>query len=100
MNIKTYEEFSDTYQPNVDMVNKWIELLNERYPVKSNNILGTISKYIILDDKPFYLSGTLSNKSILVNVIFNEVKHEMSESHIHYPSLRRAIKEWIELNRI
>lgn len=97
--LKTYEGFSNDYQPKTDVVKRWIELLKERYPIKSGDVLGSISKYIMLDDKPFYLNGSLSNKSRLVNMIFNEIKHEMSESHIHDPSLRRAIKEWVELNR-
>lgn len=89
--IKEYNE----YQPNEDTVKRWCDYLDNNYPIKQDS-----DRFIVIDDKSYFLTGILFNKGRLVNKIFSDIFYsdKMSGSKIDKPSLRRAIKNWIDIN--
>jgi len=97
--MKYLENFNSYDVPNgkepiLDSVNKWIEFLDERYPISDFRNMKTIQ----IEDKMRFLSGSFLTKKRLTDQIFYDIKtsEEMQGSAIHEPSLRKAIKEWID----
>ena len=95
--MRYLKEFNE-YQPDLDSVGSWESLLDKKYQIKEYR--G--DKSILIDDKSYFLSGPLFNKGRLTQKIFWDIKSEADEygSVIHEPSLRRAIKNWIDKNNI
>lgn len=81
-------------EPILDSVNKWMEFLDKRYPISDFRNMKTIQ----IEDKMRFLSGSFLTKKRLTDQIFYDIKtsEEMQGSVIHEPSLRKAIKEWID----
>ena len=83
------------YTPDDNSVNSWLEYLNNKYEVKSDNDIS----YITIDYKTYYISGPLFNKQRVTQKIFLDITEDesLSGSKIHIPSLRKAIKKWLDL---
>ena len=90
--MKYLKEFNE-YQPDSQEVPKWIEYIENNYQIEEYR--G--EKLIILDDKPFYLTGFLFDKGRLTNKLYFDILSN-NDSDIHVPSLRKAIKIWIDSN--
>ena len=97
--MKYLENFNSYDVPNgkepiLDSVNKWMEFLDKRYPISDFRNMKTIQ----IEDKMRFLSGPIMTKSRLKQQIFYDIttSEEMQGSEIHEPSLRKAIKEWID----
>jgi hypothetical protein len=93
--MKFIKEFND-YKPTDKEVEKWSKYLNDTYKVKIHS--HNNEKYVHIDDKSYFLTGWLFNKGRLTDKIFYDVLYNFEEKNIHKPSLRKAIKNWIELN--
>lgn len=87
--MKYIKEFSE-YQPDESSVRDLEKYLDVRYEIKDYR--G--DKLIVIDDKPYYLTGFQFNKGRLTDKIFYDVTSEVMD--LHEPSLRRAIKNWID----
>jgi hypothetical protein len=94
--MKYLDKHPSSYEPRDKEVEDIIKVLDEKYQVKIDRKMS----YIIIDDKAYYLSGFLFNKSRLVNKIFLDMMYHFEEigRQTHEPSLRRAIKSWVDLN--
>jgi len=99
--MKYLEKFNKYNDPlgkiPLDMqINNWIKYLDENYPVSIFRNMKTIQ----VSDKTQYLSEPFLTKSRLKNKLFLDIKYNADEkgSVIHEPSLRRAIKDWIDKN--
>lgn len=92
--MKYLKEYSE-YQPEENQVSRWIEYIEENYQIKTEKE----DKFIMIDDKPFYLTGFMFNKGRITNSLFWDIISSKKESKIHEPSLRKAIREWINSNR-
>jgi hypothetical protein len=99
--MKYLEKFNKYNDPlgkiPLDMqINNWIKYLDENYPVSIFRNMKTIQ----ISDKTQYLSEPFLTKSRLKNKLFLDIKYDADEkgSVIHEPSLRRAIKDWIDKN--
>jgi len=97
--MKYLENFNSYDVPNgkepiLDSVNKWMEFLDKRYPISDFRNMKTIQ----IEDKMRFLSGSFLTKKRLTDQIFYDITtdEEMQGSVIHEPSLRKAIKEWID----
>ena len=88
--MKLIMEF-DKWKPDQDQVEFWGKYLDMHYPVKEYQGM----KIILIDEKIHYLSDPLLNKKWTVTKIVSDIKHEF-DGEIHEPSLRRAIKFWID----
>ena len=95
--MRYLKEFNE-YQPDIDSVERWESLLDKKYQIKEYK--G--DKLIMIDDKSYYLTGSFFNKGRLTQKIFWDIKSDADEngSVIHEPSLRKAIKNWIDKNNI
>jgi hypothetical protein len=82
--------------PLEDQVQNWIEYLDKNYPIS----IFQNMKSIQIDNKGFFLSEPFLSKSRLKEKIFFDIKNYAEEygSVVHYPSLRKAIKIWIDKN--
>ena len=91
--MKYLKEFNE-YKPDIDSVEKWVSFLDDKYKIQNIDD----SRFIMIDDKPYHLKGFLFNKGKLTDRIFWDIKYESEEngSKIHEPSLRKAIKNWID----
>jgi len=80
--------------PLEDQVQNWIQYLGDNYPIS----LFRNMKMIEVSGKNQYLSGPILVKSRLVDKLFYDIKYDADEkgSVIHEPSLRKAIKIWID----
>jgi hypothetical protein len=87
--MKYIKEFNE-YQPDESSVTDLEKYLNVRYEIK--DFRG--DKLIVIDDKPYYLTGFQFNKGRLTDKIYYDVTSEVMD--LHEPSLRRAIKNWID----
>jgi len=87
-NFNSYDK-----EPILDSVDEWIEFLDNRYPIYDFRDMKTIE----IEGKMRFLSGSLLTKKRLTDQIFYDIKtsEEMQGSKIHEPSLRKAIKDWI-----
>jgi hypothetical protein len=45
----------DNFEPNKDDVFEILFFLEEKYKIKTTNILGKETKYVIVDEKPVYI---------------------------------------------
>lgn len=89
----------ENFQPNQKEVELLINFLAIAYPVKTSSVLGNESKFVMLDDKPFYITskyGALVNKSRLVDALSFELEE-------HFPlfseaSIRKAAKDFFEFH--
>jgi hypothetical protein len=77
-------------------VNDWLIYLDENYPISVFENMKTIQ----ISGKMFYLSGPYSIKSKLKEKLFLDIKYYADDygSVVHIPSLRKAIKIWIDKN--
>jgi hypothetical protein len=84
--------------PLEDQVQNWIQYLDDNYPISIFRNMKTIE----VSGKNQYLSGPILVKSRLVDKLFYDIKYDADEkgSVIHEPSLRKAIKIWIDKNSI
>jgi hypothetical protein len=89
--MKYIKEFNE-YQPDESSVTDLEKYLNVRYEIK--DFRG--DKLILIDDKPYYLTGFQFNKGRLTDKIYYDVTSEVMD--LHEPSLRKAIKNWIDKN--
>jgi hypothetical protein len=89
--MKYIKEFNE-YQPDESSVTDLEKYLNVRYEIK--DFRG--DKLILIDDKPYYLTGFQFNKGRLTDKIYYDVNSEVMD--LHEPSLRKAIKNWIDKN--
>jgi hypothetical protein len=87
--MKYIKEFNE-YQPDESSVTDLEKYLNVRYEIK--DFRG--DKLILIDDKPYYLTGFQFNKGRLTDKIYYDVNSEVMD--LHEPSLRKAIKNWID----
>ena len=78
------------YEPKKDLVKEYYYLVNDRYQIYEYD--G--NKYISIDDKTFFITGWLYNKGLVTNKIFYDIESEITD--LHEPSLRKAIKEWLD----
>lgn len=87
--MKYIKEFNE-YEPDESSVRDLEKYLDVRYEIK--DFRG--DKLIVIDDKPYYLSGFQFNKGRLTDKIFYDITSEVMD--LHEPSLRKAIKNWID----
>jgi hypothetical protein len=90
-----YIKLFDNFEPNKDDVFEILFFLEEKFKIKSMDILGKETKYVVVDYKPIYISGTFSNKKLAINKIFLEVKDELKE--YSESSIRKAIRDFINI---
>lgn len=96
MKILKYFERFGPIQSEVEAIKKFLVVA---YPVKVSSVLGSESKFIVLNDKPFYTKSnydTLVNKSRLVDALSFELEN-------HFPlfseaSIRKAAKDFFEFH--
>ena len=99
--MRYLDKHPSSYEPRDEEVKDIIEILNDRYQVKVGKpYRGKKTSYISIDYKVYYLSGFLFNKSRIVNKMFIDMVHYFEETgrKIHEPSLRKAIKTWVDMN--
>lgn len=89
--MRYLESFSDRY-PIDSEVSMWQTYLDDNYNRFSETEFG---KMVAVDDKSYFLK----DKSQLTDRIFFDVKNTV-KGKLHEPSLRRAIKNWIDRNNI
>ena len=89
--MKFLETFSERY-PTEDDVKFWEDYLDQNYTKFSNTEFG---KMIQIDDKSYFLR----NKREVTDRLFWDIKYSFNQQ-IYQPSLRRAIKNWIDRNNI
>jgi len=87
--ITEYSEFL----PKDDLVDKYYKQIGDKYEVITDNISGY--KLVLIDERIYYLNGPYGFKSKIINRIFFDMSYD---SDIHQPSLRRAIKDWVDNN--
>jgi hypothetical protein len=96
--LENFSKYNDPLGklPLDEQVNNWLKYLDENYPISVFRNMKTIQ----VMDKTQYLSEPLLVKSRLVDKLFIDIKYDADEkgSVIHEPSLRRAIKVWIDKN--
>jgi spore coat polysaccharide biosynthesis predicted glycosyltransferase SpsG len=84
------------YKPDKVEVDKWRRKIEDAYKVEDFN--G--EKIVVVDDKINYLTGPFANKKVVVNRIFNDLSYDLSHERLHVPSLRKAIKDWVDARSI
>lgn len=88
--------------PDNEKVKHWIDELNKWYNVKSGEIMNQKVHFVESGNyKTIYLSGPLFNKTKTVNAIYNDMVEQMKDIgpvDSVDPSLRAAIKQWIDSN--
>lgn len=94
--MKYLDKHPSSYEPINKKVEELIRIIDERYQVKVDRKMS----YIMIDHKVYYLSGFLFNKTRIVNKIFLDMEYYFEETgkEMHEPSLRKAIKTWVDLN--
>jgi hypothetical protein len=90
--MKFLNEYTD-FEPRQDLVEKYREEIEKKYEVISDN--NTEYKLVLIDDRIYYLNGPYGFKSKVVNRIFFDMSYD---NDIHEPSLRKAIKDWVDYN--
>ena len=91
--MKHISQFSE-WKPIPEIVKDYLDILYKNYQVKDFQNY----KIVLIDDKIYYFSGPFVNKGNLTNKIFSEVYDKYLLHSSHEPSLRRAIKNWIDSN--
>jgi hypothetical protein len=92
--MKFLNEYKD-FEPAADLVEKYRKEIEEKYKVIDDKTSGY--KLVLIDDRIYYLNGPYGYKSKVVNRIFFDMSYDSS---LHEPSLRRAIKDWVDYNSI
>jgi len=90
MNI--IKEFSE-FQPKEELVKKYFSQIEEKYQIIKDSMSG--HKIVLIDEKIYYLSGPFGNKKRLTNRIYFDITYD---ADFHEPSLRKAIKDWVDIN--
>jgi hypothetical protein len=90
--MKFLNEYTD-FEPRQDLVEKYREEIEKKYEFISDN--NTEYKLVLIDDRIYYLNGPYGFKSKVVNRIFFDMSYD---NDIHEPSLRKAIKDWVDYN--
>lgn len=98
--MKYLESFSD-YEPHTGDLEKWIDYLSETYKLEIEKKFDKQVKFVMIDEKPRDITGPFAKKGELVDLIFYEIVDSKSEKlkklpEIHEPTVRKAIKDWIE----
>ena len=83
-----YNEF----RPDPVEVAKWRQLVDSEYTV--SDFQG--EKIVVVDDKMNFLTGNFVNKKRLVGRIYNDISGKHSHIRLHTPSLRKAVKDWVD----
>ena len=81
------------WKPIPELVKDYEDLIYQKYNIKDYND----NRIIVVDDKIHYLTGPFVNKGNLTNIMYHDISEEIIHSS-HEPSLRRAIKNWIDEN--
>ena len=89
MIIKEYSEFS----PKEDLVSQYRELIDEKYEVINDKSTGY--KMVLVDERLYYLGGPYVSKGRLSARMYFDLTYD---EKFHEPSMRRAIKDWIDDN--
>lgn len=84
-------EYSE-YRPDRVEVAKWRRLLEDEYRTDEYN--G--DKVVIVEDKMHFLTGPFLNKKYLVNRVVSDIKYRHEHMRTHEPSLRKAVKDWVD----
>lgn len=93
--IKTFNESLEKSIPVEKDIPEVVDYLKNRYEIFTHDMKEFgISKYIIVDDKNTYLTGSLSNKTRAVNKIYNAVSSELSK--YGEGTIRKGIKKFID----
>jgi len=87
--IKEYSEFL----PKDDLVNEYRKMIDGRYQVINDKSTGY--KMVLVDERLYYLGGPYVNKSRLSARMYFDLTYD---EKFHEPSMRRAIKDWIDDN--
>ena len=90
--MKFIEEYSE-YEPQDKLVDEYRTIIDDKYKVIKDS--STPHRMVLVDDRLYYLSGPYGYKSKLVNKMFFDLTYDTS---FHEPSLRKAIKNWIDDN--
>jgi len=102
--MRYLEKFSN-FEPRSEDLDKWINYIKQNYQVDSRDILDKKVKFVMIDDKPKDITGSFAKKGEIVDLIFNEISYLKKNGQleqlpeIHEPTVRRAIKDWIEESR-
>ena len=91
--MRHISNFND-WKPIPELVSEYEDILYKNFEIKNFEN----QKIILIDDKMYYLSGPFSNKGNLTNKIYHQVYDKYLLHSSHEPSLRRAIKNWIDSN--
>jgi hypothetical protein len=86
--MKIIREF-DKFEPESSEVKRCEEIIKDNYPIH----IWKEDKYISISDKTYFLTGSLLNKGRLTDKIFFDMKDDYPETHD--PSLKKAIRNWI-----
>lgn len=95
--MKYLNEHPSNIKPIESKVNEYKKIIKDRYKINKKNYQGRKMAYAVVDEKIIYLDGPFSSKSRLINKINLDMK---DIKNLHEPSLRRAIKDWIDENTI
>jgi hypothetical protein len=102
--MRYLENFSN-FEPRSEDLDKWINYIKQNYQIDSRDILDKKVKFVMIDDKPKDITGSFAKKGEIVDLIFNEISYLKKNGQleqlpeIHEPTVRRAIKDWIEESR-
>ena len=92
MYMKFIDDYSD-FLPQQDLVDHYRDSINKNYQVIDDKSSGY--KMVLIDDRLYYLSGPYGYKNKLVNKMFFDMTYDKD---FHDPSLRKAIKDWVDDN--
>lgn len=87
--IKEYSEFS----PKQELVDQYRKLLDDKYEVIYDKNSGY--KMVLVDERLYYLGGPYVSKGRLSARMYFDLTYD---EKFHEPSMRRAIKDWIDDN--
>ena len=102
--MRYLENFSN-FEPRSEDLDKWINYIKQNYQIDSRDILDKKVKFVMIDDKPKDITGSFAKKGEIVDLIFNEISYLKKNGQleqlpeVHEPTVRRAIKDWIEESR-
>lgn len=98
LHIKKFENFV----PIDNEVSEILSYLEENYPVKERKVKifddrKEIWKFIMINDKPVYITGLISIKSDFRKKLKNELLYKMNE--YEESSINKAIKIYFDKNK-